>query len=174
MAPALQSVSGVSRQHHEERRELAAVVELVEASRSADFDRSALVCWLDAHIASPEGAPRPTVVTEPGVGRVALRGPDVDHDAAKRVVAAACARATDALRGLLAPRRDDRFVAAAIFAGRVHRAAVDGRRVWIASPSATDSLGDILRALLATDVLNRRELYDATSLSDEGDLNAPA
>ena len=64
------------------------------------------------------------------------------------------------VRGLRAARRDERFLGAAIFAGRVRRVRGEGGNRWMASPSMFDSLSDILLALLAVDVLTRPELSE--------------
>jgi hypothetical protein len=154
-----------------ETAELGAVLELMDGGAAADFDRAALVGWLDRHVVTADRA-RPLFVTEPGAGRVALQGPDFDPARLKGIVGAACARVSDHLRGLLGPRRDDRFVAGAIFAGRVRRVTIEKRRAWTASPSSSDSLGDILVALLAVDVLTRRDFYDAPWSMAEDDAGA--
>lgn len=151
-----------------DRRELAAVVELVDGAASAGFDRAALVRWVDEHLVARGVMPRPALLTEPGVRPVPLRGPDVDRDQVRALLAVVRARVTETLLGLRGHRRDDRFVAAAIFAGRVRRVSVEGRSRWIATTSAGNALSDILMALLAVDVLARRDLYDAPrSIEDE-------
>jgi len=147
------------RRRFADRPELAAVVELVDGA-SVDFDRGALVRWFDEHLVACGVMRRPAVVTEPGVLAVPLEGADVDHDRVQELVAAATARVTVSLRGLRPPWRDDRFLAAAIFAGRVRRVRGDDGSRWVASPSAFDSLSDILLALLAVDVLSHCELYE--------------
>lgn len=152
-----------------DRPELAAVLELIDGAATPAFDRAALVRWVDEHLVARGVMQRPALLTEPGVRPVPLRGPDVDRDQVRALVAVARARVTETLVRLRGHRRDDRFVAAAIFAGRVRRGTVDGRPRWIASTSAGNALSDILMALLAVDVLARRDLYDAPRSTDDED-----
>jgi hypothetical protein len=168
-----ESASGWRRtERFADRPELAAVVELVDGA-SADFDRDALVRWFDQHLVARGVMRLPFVVTEPGAAPIALDGPDLDLDRLQELVAAASARVIVTVRGLRAPWRDDRFLAAAIFAGRVRRGRVDDSNRWMASPSVFDSLSDILLALLAVDVLARRELYEQHGSQDhDGDWPA--
>ena len=60
------------------------------------------------------------------------------------------------LRGLLASPADDRFLQAAIFAGRVRRPQSE----WLAEPRDTDALSDIVLSLFAIDVLSHREFHE--------------
>jgi hypothetical protein len=150
------------------RPELAAVIELVDGAVKAEFDRDALVRWVDEHLVARDVMARPALVTEPGVRPLALRGPSADAEHVRGLLAVVRSRVLATLRGLRGPRRDDRFVAGAIFAGRVRRVSVDGRQRWTTSVSGSESLSEILTALLAVDVLTRRDLYDAPwSMTDE-------
>jgi hypothetical protein len=77
-----------------------------------------------------------------------------------RVLAAARIRVISALRGLIASPTDDRFLAAAIFAGRVRRRRVCSESQWVAQPEATAPLSGVVLSLFAVDVLTHREEYD--------------
>jgi hypothetical protein len=160
------------RRRFADRPELAAVVELVDGA-SVDFDRDALGRWFDEHLVARGVMHMPVVVTEPGAAPVRLEGTDVARDRVHELVAAASARVIVTVRGLRAARRDERFLVAAIFAGRVRRVRVEAGSRWMASPSVFDSLSDILLALLAVDVLARRELYEQHG-SQEHDGDWPA
>ena len=155
-----------------DRPELAAVVELVDGA-SSDFDRNELARWFDEHLVARGVMHMPVVVTEPGAHPVRLEGPGVARDRVHELVAAASARVLVTVRGLRAARRDERFLGAAIFAGRVRRVRVEAGSRWVASPSVFDSLSDILLALLAVDVLTRPELYERHwSQANDGDWPA--
>lgn len=155
-----------------DRPELAAVVELVDGA-SVDFDRDALARWFDEHIVARGVMHMPVVITEPGAAPVRLDGTDIPRDRVHELVAAASARVLVTVRGLRAARRDERFLGAAIFAGRVRRVRTEAGSRWVASPSVFDSLSDILLALLAVDVLTCPERYERHWWqADDGDWPA--
>jgi hypothetical protein len=62
------------------------------------------------------------------------------------------------LRGLISTPCDDRFLNAAIFAGRVRR---EGGR-WRLAMRDRDTLTDVVLGLFAVDVLEHRELHQQT------------
>jgi hypothetical protein len=64
------------------------------------------------------------------------------------------------LRGLVAQPSDDRFLQAAIFAGRVRRERRGRVSVWAAFAQDTDHLSDIVLSLFVVDVLAYREFYE--------------
>jgi hypothetical protein len=78
----------------------------------------------------------------------------------QKVLDLARTRAVVALRGLLARPVDDRFLAAAIFTGRVRRRMIAGQNRWVARPEPTAPLSAIVLSLFAVDILTNRELYD--------------
>lgn len=161
------------RRRFSDRPELAAVVELVDGA-SADFDRDELARWFDEHLVASGVMHMPVVVTEPGAAPVRLEGAAVARDRVHELVAAASARVLVTVRGLRAAQRDERFLGAAIFAGRVRRVRGEGGNRWVASPSVFDSLSDILLALLAVDVLTRPGLYEQRHWSQANDGDWPA
>jgi hypothetical protein len=104
---------------------------------------------------------RPLMVRELGASPVML-DPRADAGMAlEELIRRARGRVHAALRGLIAPVADDRFLNAAIHAGRVRRDVVGGRSVWVPSPQAMDFLSDIVLSLLAADILLDREFYRA-------------
>jgi hypothetical protein len=104
---------------------------------------------------------RPQIVREPGATPVMLDPRADGGSSLEELIHKARGRIIAALRGLIAPVADDRFLNAAIYGGRVRRAAVGGRPVWVASPREIDFLGDIVLSLLAADILLDREFYRA-------------
>lgn len=64
------------------------------------------------------------------------------------------------LRGLITQPSDDRFLQAAIFAGRVRRERRGKVSVWAAFAHDTDHLSDIVLSLFVVDVLAYREFYE--------------
>jgi hypothetical protein len=128
---------------------------------AAEWTIQNLQGWLMEHLVTPGLMKRPQMVREPGATPVML-DPRVDSGSnLEDLILKARARVISSLRGLIAPVADDRFLNAAIYGGRVRRAAVDGRPAWIASPREIDFLGDIVLSLLAADILLDREFYRA-------------
>lgn len=64
------------------------------------------------------------------------------------------------LRGLIAKPVDDRFLQAAIFAGRVQRERRGKSSVWAVCPNDGDHLSDLVLSLFVVDVLTYREFYE--------------
>lgn len=117
--------------------------------------------WFVDHLVTPGLMKRPQIVREPGAPPVTM-DPRVDGGShLEELITKARVRVVAALRGLVAPIADDRFLNAAIYGGRVRRAAVGGRPVWLASPRELDFLGDVVLSLLAADILLDREFYRA-------------
>ncbi len=124
-----------------------------------------LVTWLADYVVGPGLAPSPVSAHEPSVGSVNFEevpsrpgGPGGARDKrAGRIVGTARVRVAMRLSGLLARPPDDRFLAEAIFAGRVQRAG----GVWSAAVAPDERLSDLVLALFAADVLSHREDYDA-------------
>jgi hypothetical protein len=117
--------------------------------------------WFAMYLVEPGFMKRPRCVREPGTAPVPL---DSRVDAVASlgdVLSSARLRVIAAVRGLLAPVADDRFLNAAIFGGRVRRAVVAGSPVWVPSPRETDFLGEIVLSLFAADILPDRDFYRA-------------
>lgn len=106
----------------------------------------------------------PVVVTELSAGTVALHGGSSHGLASQsnlpRILIAARIRVLAGLRGLLATPTDDRFVAAAIFTGRVRRLRIAGENRWVVRPEPTATLSGTVLSMFAVDVLSNREMYD--------------
>jgi hypothetical protein len=148
------------------RPTLGAALAFLDAARAESMNAADLVHWLQASLVGPGLMPMPGTVQEPGAGTVALAPSPGPWAAAVetrlgRVVATARVRIGITLSGLLAKPADDRFLAAAIFAGRVARTSGARGSVWQAAPRASDRLSDVVLSLFAADVLSHREEYDA-------------
>jgi hypothetical protein len=117
--------------------------------------------WFNEHLVSPGLLKRPQIVREPGATPVMMDPRIEAGEGLEELVTRARARVLAALRGLVAPVADDRFLHAAIYGGRVRRTAVNGKPTWIASPREIDFLGDIVLSLLAADILVDRDYYRA-------------
>jgi hypothetical protein len=145
------------------RPALAASLAFLDAAHDDALRARELTAWFTAHLVKPGIMAMPATVQEPGVGVVSLR--DLPSGAwapafegrLREIVRAARLRISLALQGLLATPPDDRFLSAAIFAGRVDRGAH-----WRLRLNGTERLSDIVLAVLAADVLAHREEYEAT------------
>jgi hypothetical protein len=147
-----------------ERRALLAGITFIEEAGSGSMSVQDLREWFDRYIVDPGVMPRPTMVSEPTAGSIPLylrsASTVLSAQAVERVIAAARSRVVSSLRGLLASPSDDRFVAGALFSGRVQRRrGADGNR-WVAHPEPSASLSGILLSLFAVDVLSNRDAYD--------------
>ena len=148
----------------ETRPPLVAGLSFLEASASPGWGVRGLRDWFTEHLVDPGHMRAPMVVTEPSAGSIVLHGSGEEAVASQaalpRVLAAARIRITSALRGLIASPTDDRFLAAAIFAGRVRRRRVTTESQWVAQPETTAPLSGVVLSLFAVDVLTHREEYD--------------
>jgi len=165
------------------RRSLGAGLAFMNGGSGGSFRHAELTAWLDASLVGPGLMPLPTNVQEPGTGTVTLAtGPSPWAAAMEvrldRIVGAARVRVAVTLSGLLAKPADDRFLTAAIFAGRVVRVSGDRGSTWQAAPRDSDRLSDIVLSLFAADALSHREEYDARlcvcSVCDRVGLRADA
>jgi hypothetical protein len=144
-----------------DRGSLLAGITFVELCTS--WGNKELLQWFTAHGATMGWMSTPGAVRDAGVGSIALK-------AGGRMVGDRVARAEDlpkllamtrwkvivTLRGLF--NGDDRFLHAAIFAGRVRRD--DKHPQWLARPHETDLLSDVVLSLFAADVLAHRDYHD--------------
>jgi hypothetical protein len=144
----------------QDRQALLAALEFMEAVAAGVFDREALERWIDTHLVSTGRALRPSEVWERPVGSFPLFRPSGRPEMLSRVLDAARTRVVATLRGFTSPRRDDSFIAAALFGERVQRIRVGTKRIWIARPRVRDSLSDIVLALFVVDMLTYRDHYD--------------
>jgi hypothetical protein len=143
---------------------LVAALAFLDAARENTLHARELVSWLDRYLVRPGLMPMPSTVQESEV--VSLREVPTGAWAApfevrlSRIVAGARVRVSVALEGLLADPPDDRFLSAAIFAGRVERGGGAHGPGWRAHPKGTDKLSDIVLSIFAADALTHREEYD--------------
>jgi hypothetical protein len=166
------------------RPALAAALSFMEMTSGDDCGVAELAGWMKHRLVEPGLMPMAETVHEKGIGSVSLSqaGPDSrapssgepwdpagrTHEAwsapiearLTRIVAAARARVAETLRALVAQPGDDRFLAAAIFAGRVQRATTLRGSEWVPSPGVSDRLSDVVLALFAADILAHREDYE--------------
>jgi hypothetical protein len=109
--------------------------------------------------------PPPSTVHEALVGTLPLDPVPVQsapHSAnLPKLLAMARSRVLVTLRAFLASPPDDRFLHAAIFAGRVQRVSIGKQPLWAARPEETDKLSDIVLSLFAADILMHRESYES-------------
>lgn len=117
---------------------------------------SALAAWLEIHLRRWGWDGLPLSVHEPAGGVAPL-------DAGEAIelgplVLAARERVVRALLAFVGPERDDRFVTAAVAAGRVRRPSAEAR--WAASPAPADILSDMVLSLFAADLLNHRDFHE--------------
>lgn len=103
---------------------------------------------------------------EEGAGRVVIpTSPYADIDPiylpyARRLVEVARGRVVSALSGFLRSPLDDRFVSAAIYAGRVRRVRAGDAVTWQPSLREGEPVSHWVLALFAVDALGAREDYD--------------
>lgn len=146
------------------RPELLAGLAFLEGSRNHHWGVAGLREWFDEHLVKSGAMMPPVVVTELSAGTVALHGASSHGLASQsnlpRILIAARIRVLAGLRGLLASPTDDRFVAAAIFTGRVRRLRVSGENRWVVRPEPTATLSGTVLSMFAVDVLSNREIYD--------------
>ena len=148
----------------EPRSAIAAGLAFLDASAAPAWGVRGLREWFAQHLVEPGYMRLPSLVTEPSAGSVILHGSGTESLTSQanlpRVLGAARIRIISALRGLNASPTDDRFLAAAIFAGRVRRRRVHSESRWVAQPEPTAPLSGIVLSLFAVDVLSHREEYD--------------
>lgn len=112
--------------------------------------------WIDEHLVSTMVMPPPDAVREPQAGSLRLDPPSRPGvDVAPAVLRMARARVVGELGGLAGSQRDDRFIRAAIHAGRVRREGA----AWRPNPATGDTLSDIVLCLFAAAVLSEPQAY---------------
>jgi len=129
-----------------------------------------LTGWFEDHLVAPGRMEKsPAEVSEHGFGTIAvdprrsevLRKGSTGIEEMPRLLSAARARVVDVLRGFTAPVSDDRFLNAAIYGKRVERKQFGKQVSWVACPSDSDRLSDIVLSLFAADILLHREFHEA-------------
>ena len=157
---------------HESQREhivddsgpLNAALTFIEGS-GAGWRDADLVQWVLEHLVVPGRMAPPAGLREPPIAMVPLELPDNQGEgggrAMERIVEMARARVLKILRGFIVAPPDDGFLKSAIYSGRVQRRRVDDRAAWVARPSESDSLSDIVLSLFAADILTNRDFHEA-------------
>jgi len=147
-----------------DRSGLVAAVTFIEDAATATMTLRDLRGWFDKHVVPSGVMARPVMVTEPAAGSIPLNPSGammgLAEQSIQHLVLTARGRVVAALRGLLAQPVDDRFLAAAIFAGRVRRRRVINTSQWVAHPEPTAPLSAIVLSLMTVDILTHREEYD--------------
>lgn len=145
---------------------VVAGLSFLEGVGSKRLGRDSLETWIDQNLVSPGYVSRPLRIFEPIFGALPTdkgcspflpESPPPDETFALMVRARA--RVIGHLQGLLRTPAEDRFLNAAIFAGRVRRAVVGQTMGWIPRPRNNDALSDIITSLFVSDILGRREFY---------------
>lgn len=148
---------------------LAAALTFLEGVASRRMCREELRSWIDRNLVQPGYMARPWRIQEPLFGALPNdkhcsaflpEVPPTDETAA--ILVRTRARVVGHLRGLLQTPVDDRFLSAAIFAGRVRRVVVGDTMQWVPRPRSHDILSDIVTSLFVSDILGRREYYAQT------------
>jgi hypothetical protein len=145
------------------RPALSGVLTFMERVQADTLDPRELASWFEVNLVRPGYMPAPGTVQEPGVGVVSLRDlPSTSwapayEERLRAILRAARLRVSMSLQGLLATPFDDRFLAAAIYSGRVARGTH-----WQPKLKGTERLSDILLAVLSADILAHRDEYDAS------------
>lgn len=147
-----------------DRNGLLAAVMFIEDAASGAMTIHDLRRWFDKYLVAPGVMPRPTMVTEPSAGSVPLNPSGamvgLADQGVQKLLFAARGRVVAALRGLISSPVDDRFLAGAIFSGRVRRRRIINTNQWVAHPEPTAPLSGIVLSMLAVDILTHREEYD--------------
>jgi len=126
-----------------------------------EWTRQDLVDWFTEYLVSPGLMPRPPIAREPDATSVSL-DPRADCGGnVAELLTRSRRRVIAALRGIIAPIVDDRFLNAALYSSRVQRAEMNGRPVWMPSPRETNCLSDIVLSLFAANILMDREYFQA-------------
>lgn len=145
---------------------VVAGLSFLEGVGSKRLGRESLETWIDQNLVSPGYVSRPLRIYEPIFGALPTdkgcspflpETPPSEETSALMVRARA--RVIGHLQGLLRTPPEDRFLNAAIFAGRVRRSPIGQTMTWIPRPRSTDALSDIITSLFVSDILGRREFY---------------
>jgi hypothetical protein len=145
---------------------VVAGLSFLEGVGTKRLGRDTLDTWIDQNLVTPGYTSRPLRIYEPIFGALPTdkgcspflpESPPTDEMFALMVRARA--RVIGHLKGLLRTPPEDRFLNAAIFAGRVRRSSIGKIMTWIPRPKITDALSDIITSLFVSDILGRREFY---------------
>jgi hypothetical protein len=137
----------------------ASALNFVNGARSR-WSMDELLTWMDQSLIR--------TFREAGVGIIANGRPnDVDggagflpHDRANDLIRTAHQKVVATLSAYIGPSADDRFVQAAIYAGRVTRGvSSDGVRKWHVLLSETVNLSEQVLAIFAADILQHPDDY---------------
>lgn len=145
-----------------ERGALVAALMFVEGVGSG-WGAADLLQWFSEHGAALGRSALPATVRDIGFGSFDLEhalGSPAGRAELAKLLGGARKRVATAMRGLLVKPSDDRFLQAAIFAGRVRRERRGKSSVWVASAGDADHLSDVVLSLLAVDILTCREFHE--------------
>jgi len=134
----------------------------LDATQAPDWTNRGLHDWFDRHLVSVGWMPLPIAVFEPGAGAIPLHGAGAEEPNRRHstLLSAARTEVVTTLRGLIATPIDDRFLATAIFAGRVQRRRVAGATEWTPHPEPSAPLSAVVLSLLVADILGNRLFYE--------------
>jgi hypothetical protein len=155
--PAFTALGGASG----DRLGLLGGLGFIESSTSGWGPRE-LLAWFTTYGPALGRSGPPASVTEGVVGTIPLGGAKITAerlarlDELPKLLAMARWRVVVSLRGMVASPPDDRFLQAAIFAGRVRRE----QSLWVARPQESDTLGDIVLSLFVADILTNRDFHE--------------
>jgi hypothetical protein len=146
------------------RHALVAALKFLDGAALRTLDVSSLDAWLQRYLVGTGWMPWPGQVSERMAGRLALMpGERATPEITARcesIVHEARAQVVLALRSFIGPESDDRFLAAAIFRGRVQRDSRGMMAAWVPQPHIEDPLSEIVLSLFAADILGNRESYE--------------
>lgn len=149
-----------------DRIAIVAGLAFLDGVAGGGFGPTELRGWIETHLVRPKRMIWAGDIQETGFGTIALHEGAVslsELSNALRVqglISMARKRVVIALRGLLGTPVDDRFLNAAIYSGRVQRAAQGQSASWAPQPKGSDTLSDIVLSLFAADILSHRETYE--------------
>ncbi len=156
-----------------DRWALAAGCAFLEGTATGSWGIVGVRGWFQDHLVSGGHMRTPISVSEPPVGTFTLYPRDASalQPQASLPALLTVARNTvlATLRGFIDKPSDDRFVAAALFSGRVRRAHGPTSRAvnpgasaarWIPRPDPNGPLSTLVLNLFVVDMLTHREIYD--------------
>lgn len=159
--PTLPSIPALSTAESD-RGALLAGLTFIEGV-GAGWGAPELLSWFSDHAAMIGLVTPPVTVSDAVLGVMDLHCASASapaREALDKLLDSTRRRVTFTLRGLLARPGDDRFLQAAIFAGRVQRERRGKISIWAACACEVDHLSDIVLSLFAVDVLSCREFHE--------------
>ena len=149
------------------RPPLAAGMAFMNAAREGALGYRQVVSWMEQFLVEPGLLSMPASVQEEGIGTIVVEeapnGPwaTAREVRAARIVSTARVRVAVQLTGLISRPVDDRFLAGAIFSGRVQRVWGEHGASWRPTLVADERLSDVVLSLFVADILANREDYES-------------